>query len=149
MPQFIYTISIIILLILFNYKWEYWKKDKRGYHVLLLLLYYFVLFADGILHDSNLLDYPMEERIKRYSQVFFVCVIFGFLLPYLISLCFSKKRRGAVFNNNALCWNYVVFVYAIERLQINWFSQLRWFLFCVKRLQSFINSRRINIIKDL
>ena len=144
-PRILLLLLIITLLILFNLKWKYWKKDKRGYHVFLLLLYYFVLFADG----SNLLDFPMEERIIRWSQVVGAGLFFGFLLPYLISLCFPKERRGRVFNNNALCMNYVVFVYAIDRLQINWFSQLRWFLFCVKRLQSFINSRRINIIKDL
>jgi len=103
-----YTLSIITLLILFNLKWKYWKKDNRGYHILLLSSYYFLGFKE---------IFP-----NLYGYVYFPGLFLGCLLPYLISLCFPKERRGRVFNNNALCMNYVVFVYAIERLQINWFS---------------------------
>lgn len=82
---------------------NYWKKDKRRTHSLIilasiLLLVVFVDFQKITEIDSDFANSPIVAFFRTLTWVIFNVVI-GILIPYLISLCFSKTRRGRVFNN--------------------------------------------------
>ena len=82
---------------------NYWKKDHRRTHSLIilasiLLLVILVDFQKITKIDADFANNPIVAFSRRMGWV--VLNIFGgILIPYLISLCFSKPRRGRVFNN--------------------------------------------------
>ena len=82
---------------------NYWKKDHRRTHSLIilasiLLLVILVDFQKITKIDADFANNPIVAFSRSMVWVVFNIFI-GILIPYLISLCFSKPRRGRVFNN--------------------------------------------------
>jgi len=86
----------------------YWKKDNRKLHSV-ILLFSFISISLFILPNQSS---QTASYLVFAEQVGYVLmgVIFGILLPLVISFLFKKERRGRVFNNNAAIFSYIVWL---------------------------------------